>query len=191
MKIFWKLIHTQHDSSPSINVLWSKTCMSVKNIKIILGRFNFKPFIIHNNASFSEKVHPLSIHINTHQQICLDARAWSVHISLLIQIRWFFTGEILWIEYLWIIVVFLSAVWTLILKTPIHMSDEETNSSTSWMARGLVNFQQILFFWWTIPLNNFSRHSYMQSINQQIILNEVINTCIIPLPLQCHTWQRS
>ncbi len=31
-------------------------------------------------------------------------------------------------------------------------SDEKTNSSTSWMAWGWVNFQQNLIFGWTIPL---------------------------------------
>ncbi len=31
-------------------------------------------------------------------------------------------------------------------------SDEETNSSTSWMAWGRVHFQQTLIFGWTIPL---------------------------------------
>ncbi len=57
------------------------------------------------------------------------------------------------VDYLWIIEMFLSAVWSLILTAPIHCrgstgeqvpycyfgflhicSDEETNSSTSWMA---------------------------------------------------------
>ncbi len=33
-----------------------------------------------------------------------------------------------------------------------HSSDEETNSSISWMAWGWVNFQQIFSFGWTIPL---------------------------------------
>ncbi len=51
------------------------------------------------------------------------------------------------VDYLWNIVMFLSAVWTLILTAPIHCrgsigelhfskSNEETNSSTSWMAWG-------------------------------------------------------
>ncbi len=50
--------------------------------------------IIHNNASSSEKVHPmLSSHIKIHQHICLELTLsackwwWSVHISLLIQTR--------------------------------------------------------------------------------------------------------
>ncbi len=57
--------------------------------------------------------------------------------------------------------MFLSAVWTLILTAPIHYrgtigekndgmlhfykSDEETNSSTSWMAWGWVDFQKLSF----------------------------------------------
>ncbi len=67
------------------------------------------------------------------------------------------------VDYLWIIVMFLSAVWTLILTAPIHCrgsigerviackwqdanflqicSNEETNWSTSWMAWGWVHFQ--------------------------------------------------
>ncbi len=62
--------------------------------------------------------------------------------------------------------MFLSAVWTLILTAPIHYralvskwcnvkflqicSDEETNWSTSWMAWGWIQFQQIFIFVWTI-----------------------------------------
>ncbi len=95
-------------------------------------------------ASSSEKVNPLlsSTHL----------AHWSVHISLLIQMRQLFYWEkvALWIEdyfsqkqfevknvlmfdlfltnmqllshvdYLWIIVMFLSAVWALILTAPIH-----------------------------------------------------------------------
>ncbi len=71
------------------------------------------------------------------------------------------------VDYLWIIVMFLSAVWTLILTAPICSrgsigdewfnvislqicSDEETNSSTSWMVWKWVNFQLIFLFSWTI-----------------------------------------
>ncbi len=78
------------------------------------------------------------------------------------------------VDHLWIIVMFLSAVWTLILTAPIHCwdsdvmlhfsrSDEETNSSTSRMAWGWVKFHQMFIFEWTIPwnselrLNNFSK----------------------------------
>ncbi len=61
------------------------------------------------------------------------------------------TQDWIHVEYLWIIVMFLSAVWTLIQQHPFTAedplvsrwcnatllkicSDEETNSSTSWMA---------------------------------------------------------
>ncbi len=72
-------------------------------------------------------------------------------------------------DYLWITVMFLSAVLTLILTAPIHWwsigkqwcnakflqicSDEETNSFTSWMAWGWVYFQQMFIFEWTISLS--------------------------------------
>ncbi len=63
-----------------------------------------------------------------------------------------------WIHvyYLWIIMMFLSAVWTFILTAPIHCrwsiseqvicSDEETNLITSWIAWKWVNDQQIVIF---------------------------------------------
>ncbi len=63
-----------------------------------------------------------------------------------------------------VIVLFLSAVWTVILTAPqtavdplcigefIQIcSDKETNSSTSWVAWPGVNIQQIFNFGWTIP----------------------------------------
>ncbi len=67
------------------------------------------------------------------------------------------------VDYLWIIVMFLSAVWTLILTAPIHCrgfigeqhfskSDEETNLSKSRMAWGWGSFQQMFISGWTIPL---------------------------------------
>ncbi len=70
------------------------------------------------------------------------------------------------VDYLWIIVMFLSAVWTLILTAPIHCRGstsqgcnatflqicchEETNSSTSWITWRWVNFSKFSFGW-TIP----------------------------------------
>ncbi len=36
-------------------------------------------------------------------------------------------------------------------------SDEETNSSTTWMAWGRVNFQQNVILAWTIPLSSNSK----------------------------------
>ncbi len=69
-----------------------------------------------------------------------------------------------WTGVVWIIVMFLSAVWTLILTAPIHCrasiaetlmqwhfskSDEETNSSISWMTWEWGHFQHLLnFFFW-------------------------------------------
>ncbi len=64
------------------------------------------------------------------------------------------------LEYLWIIVMFLSVVWTLILTAPIHSRgsircnatflqicfNEETNSPSSWMAWGWIHFQLNKFF---------------------------------------------
>ncbi len=66
------------------------------------------------------------------------------------------------VDYLWIIVMFLSAVWTLILTAPIHCRgsigeqvmycnakflqtclNKVINSCTSWMAWGWVHFQQL------------------------------------------------
>ncbi len=59
------------------------------------------------------------------------------------------------VDNLWIIVMLLSAVWTLVLTAPIHCrasigerkwklhfskSDEETNSSTSWMVWGSITW---------------------------------------------------
>ncbi len=46
-----------------------------------------------------------------------------------------------WTGVVWIIVMFLSAVWTLILTAPIHSRrNEEINSSIYWMGWGFVNF---------------------------------------------------
>ncbi len=74
------------------------------------------------------------------------------------------------VDYFWIIVMVLSAVWTLILTAPIHCrgpimskwcnatllqicSDEETNSSTSWMAWVSKHFWLIKIVQ-TIPLTH-------------------------------------
>ncbi len=123
--------------------------------------------------------------------------AWSVQISLLIQTRWLFhrrkhyyglfrpettvkclNDEIVstlidfwdinwWTGVVWIIEMFLSAVWTLILTAPIHCraSIAETlmqrHISTNLMKKQThlhlgwpedEHFQQMFFFWWTIPL---------------------------------------
>ncbi len=103
--------------------------------------------IIHNNTYSSEKVHPLlSSHIKNTNIFVLRV-FFSVHISLLIQtymplFHWkhqfevknilkrfvsykntaFTSQDVDWwtVDYLWIIVMFLSAVWILNLTAPIH-----------------------------------------------------------------------
>ncbi len=54
------------------------------------------------------------------------------------------------VDYLWIIVMFLSAVWTLILTAPIHISPDLMKKQT-WMAWGRIHSKQIFIFGWTIP----------------------------------------
>ncbi len=77
-----------------------------------------------------------------------------------LQIQLFTSPDInWWTRVSWIIVMFLSAVWTLILTAPIHIhcwasdanlhfskSDEETNSSTSCMPWEWAHFQLIFIF---------------------------------------------
>ncbi len=43
--------------------------------------------------------------------------------------------------------------WDTDAETHFYKSDEETNSSWSWMNWGWVDFQQTFIFGWTIPLN--------------------------------------
>ncbi len=70
------------------------------------------------------------------------------------------------VDYLWIIVMFLSAVsfwrhpftaedpwWRSDVMLHFSKSDEETNSSASWMAWGWVHFQHIFIFGRTTPLS--------------------------------------
>ncbi len=71
----------------------------------------------------------------------------------------------------WITVMFLSALWTLILTAPIHCRGStgeqvmkcyispnlmKKHSSTPWMTRGL-NFQQIVISEWTIRLKQVAK----------------------------------
>ncbi len=88
-----------HKLSP-VNPLIScdvKSCVFVRNKSI------FKS-IIDNNVSSSEKVHPLVCsYIEIHQHISLELfslvnSAWSVHISLLIQMTDFFVKTILMMD---------------------------------------------------------------------------------------------
>ncbi len=68
------------------------------------------------------------------------------------------------VDFLWIVVMFLSAVWTLILAAPIHYSGStgeqfnvKLNFSKSVNMKKLLyifdglNFQQIFIFGWIIP----------------------------------------
>ncbi len=73
------------------------------------------------------------------------------------------------VDYLWIIVIFLSAVWTLILTAPIHcrasidetvmqcwISSEKSVLIKKHILLGWPEGEYIfskLIFWWTIPLN--------------------------------------
>ncbi len=67
------------------------------------------------------------------------------------------------VDFLWIVVMFLSAVWTLILVAPIHSGSTgeqfnvKLNFSKSVNMKKLLyifdglNFQQIFIFGWIIP----------------------------------------
>ncbi len=76
---------------------------------------------------------------------------------------------IIWTEVVWIIGMFLSSAWTLILTAPIHCrasiaeqmmeflqicSNDETNSSIYCMGWGWEQFKHIFIFGWTISLTN-------------------------------------
>ncbi len=82
------------------------------------------------------------------------------------------------VDYLWIIVMFLSAVWTLILTAPIHcrasiaetvmqcyispnLMKKQTHLHLGWPKD---IFQQIKFFGWTIPLSNCFVSGYYYDI---------------------------
>ncbi len=79
--------------------------------------------------------------------------------------QFFMSQDVNWwtgvdVDFLWIIVMFLSAVWTLVLMAPIHCRGsigeqvmlnfsksvlmQQTNSFTSWMACRWVSFQQTI-----------------------------------------------
>ncbi len=59
------------------------------------------------------------------------------------------------VDHLWVIVLFLSAAWSLILMATItcewSIGEQVKNSSTFWMAWRQVHFQQISIVGWTIP----------------------------------------
>ncbi len=103
------------------------------------------------------------------------------------------------VDYLWIIVMFLSAVWTLILMAPIHCRgsidekmmecyispnrrrNKETNSSTSRIAWGWGHFQQILIFGWTIPFNIIAQFSFKKKSKYCKVTKWIIQT-----PFECN-----
>ncbi len=84
------------------------------------------------------------------------------------------------VDYLWIIVMFLSDVWTLILTAPIHCSGSigeqvmecYISPNLFWWTNKLINilwwvhFQQLFIFAWTIPLTHRGLH---KSISQDLL----------------------
>ncbi len=63
------------------------------------------------------------------------------------------------VDYLWIIVMFLSAVWTLILTAPIHCRGSIAeqvmlHSPIHLKVFGWINVQETFIFGWTIPLRH-------------------------------------
>ncbi len=53
-------------------------------------------------------------------------------------------------------------------------SDEETNSSTSWMAWGQVHFQPIFIFVWTTPLTVGYLFIVLQNLLTALFMDNVI-----------------
>ncbi len=140
-----------------------KSCKFVRNKSIIktLKLYNHFESIIQNNASSSEKVHPLlSSQIKVHPHICLEcflpeiyvyfspdsemtfslekailriedyyfSHKWQFEVKSVLMMDLLLTNMQLytsqdinwWTGVVWITVMFVSAVWTLILTAPIH-----------------------------------------------------------------------
>ncbi len=109
------------------------------------------------------------------------------------------------VDYLWIIVMFLSAVWTLILTAPIHCggsigeqvmlyyyfskSDKETNSSTSWIIWRWVNFQEIFFYGWTISLRliNSLCYDWLMQLHAKLLIQYSLYCFILQWKPVCGT----
>ncbi len=77
------------------------------------------------------------------------------------------------VDYLWIIVMFLSAVWTLILTAPIHCTKwcNATFLQISWRNKLIyilnslkVHFHKMFIFGWTIPLKIWVGGGYEPSL---------------------------
>ncbi len=123
--------------------------------------------------------------------------AWFVQISLLIQNRWFFTeGSVImdsyfswkqlftsqdinwWTGVVWII-VFLSAVWTLILTAPIHCRASIAEQATQCYISPNV-------FGWTIPLifDTLSAFFWEWDLHVKSLVDETL-TCCSPVSTAC------
>ncbi len=98
------------------------------------------------------------------------------------------------VDYLWIIVMFLSAVWTLILTAPIHwrgsickqvkfcwfsltLINKQTHTR-HWMAWRWVNYQQMLIFEWSIPLMIYhERLNKEWKLSQPALVSHTLSEC--------------
>ncbi len=105
-----------------------------------------------------------------------------------------------WTGVVWIIVMFLSAVWTLILTAPIHcrgsngeqvmqcyispnMMKKKQNSSTSCMAWVWV-FYVNFHFWWSIPLRKVQFNHSKFRLCGGVMCIQLLNTIFL-------TWLQS
>ncbi len=109
----------KYESSPSIIILCSKKFCVRKKTNWPLTHFNFKPFLLE----------PLSIILLSpvKQLSCLNQernvrRSDTVYKCYTLIVSHSFLLHNWWTVELWIIVIFLSADWTLILTAPIHCS---------------------------------------------------------------------
>ncbi len=70
-----------------------------------------------------------------------------------------------WTGVVWIIVMFLSAVWTLILTAPIHCRASIAETVMQSMTHFSKSDEETIFhfyFWWTIPLSLYMFLSYCE-----------------------------
>ncbi len=152
---------------------WKAACLyKTKHIIKMLCFWPKYESIIHNNASSSENIHPLlSSHIKSNDMLSLVNSAWSVHISLLIQMWLLFHLRKQF--YGWKICILDGSC---VNNCDIFISclnSDGTHSQPNnaqflnlfwWrykliyilMAWRWVNSQQIIIFGWTIPLRNSS-----------------------------------
>ncbi len=175
-----------------------KTCLTSNHHLLVHNPYYASSSVKSSSPVVSHQIHP---HICLELFLVVN-RAWSVQISLLIQTRpfihwrkWYHWGSTLkclrmdlfltntqllaswdvnwWTGVVWIIVMFLSAVWTLILTAPIHCRGsigeqvmecyvspnlfwlKNQKTSKSWVTWGWLNFQQIVIFGQTFPLSTY------------------------------------